>query len=639
MGLLCSKNFNGEKIDVESSASLTSEGSLAARQTYLGLETKREGTEKHSYGLGDKRAEEHFLTRVSSNDRRHSDLDDFYDGIPRVPTVLSHKSRSMKSTQAAVAKVSEVSVRLGRAGTMGLEKAVEVLDVLGSSVTELNSKSGFASGVLSKGTKISILAFEVANTIMKGACLVHSLSESRIHHLKEVVLPSEAVQKLVTKDMDKLLKIVACDKREELALFSREVVRFGNRCKDPQWHNLDRYFLKQSKEVGPSKQLKEDAESVTQQLMISVQCTAELYHELHALDRFEQDCQSKCSGEAGSTAVLREELKKQKKLVTKLKKRSLWSRSLEEIMEKLVDVILFLHTEINRNFGTEGQLEDATEPKERSAGDYQRLGPTGLSLHYANIILQIDGIVARSVSMPANARESLYQSLPPSIKSSLRSRLQSFHVKEELTMAEIKTAMEETLQWLVPIASNTVKSHHGFGWVGEWANSGFEAGDTTAEKANSNRIETLYHADRIKTEAYITDQLVWLHCLVSQTRIATIGFGMKSTTKAPTPPALQKKQLLVKADYEPSTSEDHETLGDTSVKDQMSRIIKGQYSDLVKDAEKKCDGLSTSDNPPQNRECNNPTTVIQELSSRVPGSDQQELNVVDQVNVIGSMAG
>lgn len=32
--------------------------------------------------------------------------------------------------------------------------------------------------------------------------------------------------------------------REELKIFSGEVVRFGNRCKDPQWHNLDRYFEK-----------------------------------------------------------------------------------------------------------------------------------------------------------------------------------------------------------------------------------------------------------------------------------------------------------------------------------------------------------------------------------------------------------
>ncbi|KAJ0500099.1 hypothetical protein HanHA300_Chr11g0385921 [Helianthus annuus] len=29
---------------------------------------------------------------------------------------------------------------------------------------------------------------------------------------------------------------------EELKIFTGEVVRFGNRCKDPQWHNLDRYL-------------------------------------------------------------------------------------------------------------------------------------------------------------------------------------------------------------------------------------------------------------------------------------------------------------------------------------------------------------------------------------------------------------
>ncbi|KAH9602267.1 hypothetical protein KSS87_015428 [Heliosperma pusillum] len=623
MGLLCSKSFNGEKINIDFSP-VTSEGSLAARQTDSGLEPKCGRVEKHSFD--DQQVEEHFSNCVGSNGGKQSDLDDFYDGIPRVPKVLSHKSRSARSSQAAVAKVSEVSVRLGRAGTMGFEKAVEVLDVLGSSMTDLNSRSGFASGVLLKGTKISILAFEVANTIMKGVCLMHSLSESRIGHLKEVVLPSEAVQKLVTDDLDELLKIVACDKR-------------------------------QSREGSPHKQLKEDAESVTHQLSILVQHTAELYHELHALHRFEQDYQSKCSVDAGSNAVLREELKKQKKLVMKLKKRSLWSRSLEEIMEKLVDVVLFLHMEIHQNFGSDGQLEDASGPDEHTLSNYHRLGPAGLALHYANIILQIDGIVARSSSMPANARESLYQSLPPSIKSSLRSKLQSFHVKEELTMAEIKAEMEKTLQWLVPIASNTVKSHHGFGWVGEWANSGFEAGDTSAEKADTIRIETLYHADKLKTEAYITDQLVWLHCLITQSRIAAIGFCVKSMPKA----HQRNQSLEVKSSSEPSTSENHGLLNDTGTMNQTSEMLNGQDTDLVtdtskvcgessmsvahplpqdctmnqtsgmingqdvnfvRDTSKICDGPSKSEAHPQPRDCTNPITIAPQLPS-----GEQELNV------------
>ena len=110
-------------------------------------------------------------------------------------------------------QVSEVSLILGRAGTVGLGKAVDVLDTLGSSMTNLNGNSGFGSGTTTKGNKISILAFEVANTIVKGCNLMRALSKESVKHLKEVVLHSEGVQNLVAKDMDELLKIAASDKR------------------------------------------------------------------------------------------------------------------------------------------------------------------------------------------------------------------------------------------------------------------------------------------------------------------------------------------------------------------------------------------------------------------------------------------
>lgn len=106
-----------------------------------------------------------------------------------------------------------MSSLLGRAGTVGLGKAVDVLDTLGSSVTSLNLGGGFTSGVATKGNKISILAFEVANTIVKGSSLMQSLSKRNIRVLKEEVLPSEGVQNLISRDMDELLRIAAADKR------------------------------------------------------------------------------------------------------------------------------------------------------------------------------------------------------------------------------------------------------------------------------------------------------------------------------------------------------------------------------------------------------------------------------------------
>lgn len=168
---------------------------------------------------------------------------------PQLSRAFSQKSRSTMSKpsdpgQSGTTKVSEVSSVLGKAGSVGFGKAVEVLDTLGSTMTNLHLNSSFVSGVSTKGNKISILSFEVANTVVKGFNLMQSLSKENIKYLKQVVLRSEGVQYLISKDMDELLRVAAADKREELKVFSKEVVRFGNRCKDPQWHNLERYFDK-----------------------------------------------------------------------------------------------------------------------------------------------------------------------------------------------------------------------------------------------------------------------------------------------------------------------------------------------------------------------------------------------------------
>ncbi|KAJ4730816.1 Ikzf5 (DUF668) [Rhynchospora pubera] len=402
------------------------------------------------------------------------------DELPRLSRSFSQNyaldRRSTAATKAGP-KVPDIGSILGRAGTAGLGKAVEVLDTLGSSMTNLNlSSSGFVPGGTTKGTKVTILAFEVANTIVKGSNLMRSLSKDNIKHLKEVVLASEGVQLLISKDMDELLRLAAADKREELKVFSTEVVRFGNRCKDPQWHNVDRYFEKLASEITPQIHFKIEAESVMQQLMAWAQCTAELYHELHALDRFELDYR-RMSKEDNLTAtqrgehlqIIKQEIKSQKKLV----------------MEKLVDVVHFLHLEIRKAFG----IADHEGAGNALISRGVRLGPAGLALHYANVITQIDTLASRSSSIPASTRDALYQGLPPSVKSSLRSRLHTFQVKEELSVAQIKTEMEKTIRWLVPVASNTTKAHHGFGWVGEWANTGSEVSSKSSGQSDLTLIE------------------------------------------------------------------------------------------------------------------------------------------------------
>lgn len=470
--------------------------------------------------------------RLSADSARYSNAsdDEFYDGIPRYQKSSSYlKSRSLRAS-----KVSEVSSRLGRAGSAGLGRAVEVLDTLGSSVSNLNLKGGFVSGAraTNKSNELCILSFEVANTIVKGSSLMQSLSKRSMRQLKEVVLPEKGVQLLISNDMDELLRIVASDKREELKVFAGEVIRFGNQCKDPQWHNLDRFFEKRSRDRTPQKQLQETAESVRMQLMTLVELTAELYQELHTLDKIEQEYQRKRLEELrfnaaqrgdrdNSLSVLASESKSQRKLVKNLKKKSLWSKSMEEVMGKLVDIVLFLNQEINHSFGN----PEIETPVKEINRNQQKLGPAGLALHYANIILQIDSIVVRSSSMPQSSRDTLYQGLPPNLKDSLRPKLQSFLVEKELTVTEIKDEMEKTLHWLVPVATNTAKAHHGFGWVGEWGNTGSESNNRAAGPLDIMQIETLHHADKQKTEGYILDLLAWLNYLVSRSKATADGGG------------------------------------------------------------------------------------------------------------------
>lgn len=608
MGGLCSRSST---VDNAPSGSFLQPKDLVDPVSHE-VQKKRDGalTAPTSGENMDKNVPEPFSFPAVSANVYGSNQNNVEDGIPRLPRSLSHKSRSMKNRPGAVTKVSEVSSLLGRAGTAGLGKAVEVLDTLGSSMTNLNPAS-FSHAATTKGNKIAILAFEVANTIVKGATLMQSLSQENIQHLKEVVLPSQGVQYLVSKDMEELLRIAASDKRDELKVFSGEVIRFGNRCKDPQWHNLHRYFEKMSSEFGIQKQLKEQAETVMQHLMAMVQYTAELYHELHALDRFEQDYRRKLQEEDNSSAtqrgdslaILRAELKSQKKHVRSLKKKSLWSKVLEEVMERLVDIVQFLHLEIHEAFGS----ADGEKQQVKGSQNYhQRLGPAGLALHYANIITQIDTLVSRSSSVPPNTRDNLYQGLPPSVKLALRSKLQSFQVKEELTVPQIKAEMEKTLQWLVPIATNTTKAHHGFGWVGEWANTGSEINRKPAGQTELIKIETLHHADKEKTEACILELIVWLHHLISQSRSGLNG--VRSPIKSPIRSPTQK--IISLATQKPNSSspiltcEDKEMLRDVNKRKLTPGISKSQEFDTGKRRAGKLYRLSKSNShsPTSSRE-------------------------------------
>ncbi|XP_024537388.1 uncharacterized protein LOC9649751 [Selaginella moellendorffii] len=530
MGGLCSKT-------VPEDSSGSSEGTRPNFKRQLSKPSQQPNGVNGIYAAGKAPAPDPSTSvdKVASSSPETDDTkDDEEDKSERIKLsrVLSHKARNAKSI-------------LGRAGTAGLDKAVVMLDTFGSSITTTIG-SGFAAGVAPKGNKIGILAFEVANTVVKGYSLKQSLSEESLQLLKKEILPSEGVQRLVSKDLDELWRIAASDKRHELKVFASEVVRFGNHCRAPEWHQLDRLINRLGTEVQIPRQSPEHAEQEMQELMTLAQNTAELYHELHALDRYDNDVRRKIEEnelssnphKGESLAMLKSDFKCQQKHVKLLQKKSLWSKIMEELMEKLLDIVYFLHQQIADAFG------EYDEEQSMKLSSVPRLGALGLALHYANIINQIDTLVSRPSSIPPNTRDNLYQGLPPSIKMSLRSALYAAanSNKEELTASQIKEEMEKILVWMVPIASNTTKAHHGFGWVGEWASAGSSI-DRKPYVQEISLIQTLHHADQEVTEKYILDLLVWLNLLISRAKSNLNGHN-RSPHKSPFRSPVKKTIVL-----------------------------------------------------------------------------------------------
>ncbi|KAL8050583.1 hypothetical protein ABFX02_06G090200 [Erythranthe guttata] len=141
----------------------------------------------------------------------------------------------------------------------------------------------------------------------------------------------------------------------------------------------------------------------------------------------------------------------------------------------------------------------------------ETLGAAALALHYANVIIFIEKLVAAPHLIGKDAREDMYNMLPASIRAALREKLKP-HAKSlsssiyDTALAGVwNDAMQATLDWLAPLAHNMIR------WQSERS---FEH-QSLVSRTNVLLVQTLHFANQEKTEEEITELLVGLNYVSS----------------------------------------------------------------------------------------------------------------------------
>ncbi|PKA45863.1 hypothetical protein AXF42_Ash016889 [Apostasia shenzhenica] len=133
------------------------------------------------------------------------------------------------------------------------------------------------------------------------------------------------------------------------------------------------------------------------------------------------------------------------------------------------------------------------------------VGGSALALHYANVIIVIEKLLRYPHLVGEEAKDDLYQMLPASLRIALRRSLKSYVKSLAIYDAPLahdwKEALERILSWLSPMAHNMIR------WQAE---RNFEQ-QQIVFGGNVLLLQTLYFADRGKTEAAICELLVGLN--------------------------------------------------------------------------------------------------------------------------------
>ncbi|KAI9092474.1 hypothetical protein K1719_027602 [Acacia pycnantha] len=424
----------------------------------------------------------------------------------------------------------------------------------------LLKKSSFRS------KNVGVLAFEIAGIMSKLLHLWQSLCDPNIIRLRNDSISLEGVRKIISNDESFLLGLACAEFAHNLRLVANSVARISRRCQDSNLRSFERLFHEFADSgrdpnfwvLASPKEIEAKHRKMERYVTIS----ATLYREMDELSVLETSLRKTLhhhcndNNEASSSSSitrdqkiyeLQQKIFWQKQEIKDLKDRSLWNRSFDSIVSLLVRSSFTILARIKLVFGIghcvpclsrslsasaavypsdqnptfiscpstkNSNLDD--EKKDLASGFFESnqkllkppettLGAAALALHYANLIIVMEKMIKSPQLVGVDARDDLYSMLPNSIRSSLRRRLKGvgFSASDPVLAGEWSEALGRILGWLSPLAHNMIK------WQSE--RSFEQQNSSLMPKTNVLLLQTLFFANKEKTEAAITELLVGLN--------------------------------------------------------------------------------------------------------------------------------
>ncbi|XVF50706.1 hypothetical protein PTKIN_Ptkin04bG0123900 [Pterospermum kingtungense] len=383
------------------------------------------------------------------------------------------------------------------------------------------------------------------------------LSDKSIIRLRDESVSLQGVRKIVSNDESFLLGLACAEMAENVRLVAKSISRISKRCHDPNLQCFDLWFDEFANSGHDSHGWvlsSKDMEARNKKMDRYVTITATLHKEMEELSGIENSMRKcfQCKEYESSIKEqkiidLQQKLFWQRQEVKYLKERSLWNKSFDMVVSMLVRSIFTILGRTKRVFGighgyppplprslsasaavyptenpdacnfVSGPLK-SSKPEENKKDLAVRffesnskllrppsstLGAAGLALHYANLIIVMEKMVKSPQLVGVDARDDLYSMLPSSIRSTLRARLKGvgFSASDPVLAGEWRTALGRIFSWLSPLAHNMIK------WQSERS---FEQRNLLP-KTNVLLLQTLFFANKEKTEAAITELLVGLN--------------------------------------------------------------------------------------------------------------------------------